>query len=227
MSRFVHELSKKFCLVVSLPRNDVDLAMAAQNSGADALKVHLNVHHHASGTHFGTWDAEKGALLEILKAAKIPVGIVPGSEVVATENEMGEMARCGFDFWDIYAHHMPIYLLEIEGMGKMVALDPSYEIWQARHLEAIGVEILEASILRQECYGAPLSALDLACYRMISKETALPVVVPTQRAILPKEVKHLKSCGVRAIMIGAIVTGRSPEMIKRVTESFRNAIDEA
>ena len=55
-------------LVVSLPRNDVELATAAANAGANALKVHMNVAHRASGTHFGTYDyvREAASQLQVL-----------------------------------------------------------------------------------------------------------------------------------------------------------------
>ena len=41
-------------LFVSLPANDIKLAETALASGADGLKVHINVGHRASGNRFGT-----------------------------------------------------------------------------------------------------------------------------------------------------------------------------
>ena len=38
----------RFSLIVSLPKNDYNLAKAAWESGADAIKVHINVKHNAS-----------------------------------------------------------------------------------------------------------------------------------------------------------------------------------
>ena len=52
MSSFVNELvkarkAKKLVLIASLPRNDASLAKVALDAGADAVKIHINVHHHA------------------------------------------------------------------------------------------------------------------------------------------------------------------------------------
>ena len=46
--------SNSFTVVVSLPANDLDLARAALDAGAQAIKVHCNVWHRASGHTFGT-----------------------------------------------------------------------------------------------------------------------------------------------------------------------------
>ena len=40
-------LEGRFPLVMSLPRNDPALAEAAWKNGADVVKVHVNVKHHA------------------------------------------------------------------------------------------------------------------------------------------------------------------------------------
>lgn len=57
MGNFKELLERKpLSLVVSLPENDIALARAAMEEGADALKVHYNVGHRASGNHFGPLD---------------------------------------------------------------------------------------------------------------------------------------------------------------------------
>ena len=51
-------LAEGFHLLVSLPRNDIELARAALEAGADGLKVHIGLHHHASGLVTGPLDEE-------------------------------------------------------------------------------------------------------------------------------------------------------------------------
>jgi len=75
-------------LLVSLPENDPETAIAVQEAGADAIKVHLNCHHRASGTHFGPWQSERQRIGDIPSILQIPVGIVPGAETVASLAEM-------------------------------------------------------------------------------------------------------------------------------------------
>ena len=43
----------KMTLIMSLPKNDPALCRAAFEAGADAVKVHINVEHRASGSRFG------------------------------------------------------------------------------------------------------------------------------------------------------------------------------
>lgn len=76
-----------------------------------------------------------------------------------------------------------------------------------------------------ETYGQRLTAKELLEYAAITEASDLPVVVPTQRAIHPEEVGCLASIGVSGIMIGAVVTGKTGETIKKSISEFRNAID--
>ncbi|MDQ3813571.1 MAG: hypothetical protein M3347_06435, partial [Armatimonadota bacterium] len=104
MNRLLQRLqNESFTLLVSLPRNDVRLAEAAIRGGAQGLKVHINVHHHASGTHFGTFEEERAHIARIVEAAgAAPVGIVPGGAPFATAAEFAELAKIGVDFFDAY-----------------------------------------------------------------------------------------------------------------------------
>ena len=61
---------------------------------------------------------------------------------------------------------------------------------------------------------------------MISQAVSVPVVVPTQRAILPEEVGALIQAGVKGLMIGAVVTGKEEASIAKAVAAFRKAIDE-
>jgi hypothetical protein len=94
-----------------------------------------------------------------------------------------------------------------------------------KYLERIGVGVFEASVMQPQSYGSRLSIKEMLTYSKICENTCLPVLVPTQRNILPCEIKDLSACGVKAIMIGAIVTGATEESIKRAVSEFRNAID--
>ena len=54
MNEYLRMLSeKRLTLIMSLPYNDPALCRAAFEAGADVVKVHINVEHRASGTHFG------------------------------------------------------------------------------------------------------------------------------------------------------------------------------
>lgn len=227
MSRTEALLRQRPGLFVSLPRNDVELAEAALEGGADGLKVHINVAHHASGTQFGSWAEEEPAIRRIL-ALGAPVGLVPGTlERNVTPREVREIEAAGVDFVDAYIQDMPEILPDIVStLGIMAALSwrDAARGWSLGHLEG-RCSLLEASIVHPEGYGQPLAQEDLAAYRAITERwPRLPAIVPTQRALWPDQVESILETGVRGLLIGAIVTGKTAEGIRRVTAKFRRVM---
>jgi putative N-acetylmannosamine-6-phosphate epimerase len=219
------KIENKFALLVSIPGNKPDLALAAMEGGADGIKLHLNVHHYASDVHFGTWQEEKNSVKDIIQKVNIPVGILPGADTIASKDEILEAKNAGIVFLDSFAHHMPVYLSEIDNLDLMIAVNQTYNSNQIKALEFLGVDIFEATLLPHEEYGKPLMLRDLALYHELSNSTKKPVIVPTQKKIRPEDIAPLKKAGVSGIVIGAVVTGHSPEELYKTTKAFRVAID--
>ena len=217
---------KKPALIMSLPGNDPSLARIAVESGADVIKVHMNVQHRASGLHFGTFEEEKENLAQIKEiAGSVPCGIVAGNGIKDVERDFLCANQLGYEFVSLYASAAPLSVLSCSDMKKMIALAPGYAPNDVKLLSKIGADVLEASVMMPETYGQRLTAKELLEYAAITEASDLPVVVPTQRAIRPEEVGQLASVGVSGIMIGAVVTGKTGETIKKSISEFRNAID--
>ncbi|MCK4324698.1 MAG: hypothetical protein KAW89_09230 [Armatimonadetes bacterium] len=214
-------------LVVSLPRNEVQFAEAAQVGGADAVKVHINVHHHASGTVFGSLQEEQEALEAIVQVG-LPVGIVPGAEAaMASPDDMQKLDEMGIDFFDAYVHQMPAAMLQMETqMSRMIAL--SHRQRQANFSLgpcAAWCDLIEASIIEPDGYGHPLTVADLCDYSAIcTAYPDIPVLAPTQRRIRPDELSILTNCGIRGIIIGAVVTGDEPATVEQTTRRFADVL---
>jgi len=224
--RLLQLMVSRPALIVSLPRNDPDLARAAASGGADALKVHINVHHDASGTHFGSLAEERGAFERILSAVSIPVGIVTGAATMASRRDLDALREMGLDFFDAFAHHMPTWMLSFEGMARIAAIDASYSPQDLSLLESLGAQAFEAALIPHSEYGTPVTLRDVARYRALCAATRRPVIVPSQRKIEPSETALLvQQAGARAIMIGAIVTGSEALSIERSAAAFRAALD--
>lgn len=222
-------LSDHFALLVSLPRNDLELAEAALGAGADGLKVHINLHHHASGLDTGSLDEEAPRLAEII-ALGAPVGIVPGAgEAVASRAEMRRLDEMGIDFFDLYADDMRAWMLRMTDTEMSVMVAFGADCWPWGLVEDVHGEsrpaMIEASIVEHEGYGGPLTAADVSAYAEIASRSGLPVIVPTQRAICPDGVGVLRDAGTAGVLIGAIVTGTEPDGIAEATSAFRDAID--
>lgn len=219
-------LNGDFPLVMSLPKNDPELAQAAWDNGADAVKIHINVHHQASGTHFYSFDEERENIEKMLAIAKGPMGIVAGGDPLSAENDYEKIIAAGFDFLSLYSFNYPTSILMDNRITKMMAPGSGFSETDYQEIENVGADILEASIFDDEGPELVMTGKKYIAYRRVCANTNLPVLVPTQHRILPHEVKMLRSCGVGALMIGAVVTGKEKEGIAKAVKEYRQAIDE-
>ncbi len=226
MSRLLGILERKrLALVVSLPENRADLAAAAVRGGADALKVHINLVHQAAGTKFGTFTEERKNLEEIIKASTVPVGLVPGDEKLPDEKEFEEIQKLGFDFIDIRLKRIPPWMKGGNGVALFGAVDPDYSLDDLTHLASLGLQGVEAAVVPHDGYGDEGTGGDLQKYIDIVIACNLPVIVPSQKKIAIPDIGMLKDTRVKGVMIGAIVTGKSPETVEYNTRFFRRAIE--
>ena len=207
--------TNKFTLIVSLPKNDLNMAKAALNGGADAIKVHLNVEHRASHTIFGNWQEERKNIENILNNVSITTGIMPGAEKVATENDIKEIEKSGIAFFDIYYKDAPTYLLKSK-MQKMFALHYPLQLENLKYIDTLKWNFVEASIINPADYRKHLTLEDVNNYKIIVRKLKKPVIVPTQKKINSQEVSLLNKVGVKGIMIGAVVFGKDPKNIEKV-----------
>lgn len=214
----------KMTLIMSLPKNDPALCRAAFEAGADAVKVHINVEHRASGSRFGRLCEEKAALEEMIACAKGPMGLMIGASVELAAQDVQAASEMGFDFFSIYAHHVPVGL-HTPRQAWMIACDGTYSLDEVAAMQRVGAQVLEASIMPGAEYGDPLSLRDVLRYSALRAHSDLPIVVPSQRAIRPEELTALRDAGMNGVMIGAVVTGQTEESIRRSIAAFRNAID--
>ena len=225
-------LQQEFTLLVSLPRNDVQLAQAALRGGAQGLKVHINVAHFASGTRFGSLEEERDnldAILEVARAANASVGIVPGartddSYAFASPDDFAQLAQMGIDYFDSYPGDAPAWALTQKYLDVMMAAFHGGSVRQMQALERAGMRLCEASIMHHDDYGKELTAADVAAYAELCAALESPVIIPSQKRLTPEDVPALKASGARGVLIGAIVTGREAESIEAATQAFREAL---
>ena len=224
--------TKPFPLIVSPPGNDPEMALAALGSGADALKLHCNLKHPASGLEFGSFKEERDRLRAVVGVAeRTPVGVVPGAQVPPSRDDLLGLIDLGADFVDFFAKFFPAWALTLlesfERVGRMVAVDEHWTLDEIQALEHMGFQFIEAAFVPKSGYGSFLSARDIVDYKIMAESVAIPVIVPTQRKIAPDEIGALRAVGVRGIAIGAVVTGLEVSGVERVTRAFRDAIDSA
>lgn len=203
-----------FPLIVSLPANRPELAQAAVDGGADAIKVHIRLGRRASGHRFGTLAEEKAAIEAILGVVDVPVGIVPGAEDPATPEEIAELGELGIDFLDMYWHHLPTYILKGTKIRIAAAIDSDFQYGELSVLtRRQDVAMVEASIMDKAEYGHPLNLRDLVKYELI-----------TQKRLLPSGGPLLREVGVKGVILGAVVSGKEPQTIGETVREFKDAL---
>ncbi|MEH7224653.1 hypothetical protein V7112_12665 [Bacillus sp. JJ1566] len=217
---------KNMTLIVSLPENRLDLARAAIRAGVDVIKMHVNVYHRASGNHFLEVDSYSEVFRSIRDEFSGPLGIVPGGSFEdIKQTEMEKLINLGFGFYSIYAHHKPSWMLGLDPIEKTFAITSDYHTANIGNVKQFGMTALEASIVRGEEYGTPLTFKDVLAYSNLVQSVDVPVLVPSQRKLEPHDLPVLHQAGVKAVMLGAIVTGHTEDSIKKAISTFRAGID--
>lgn len=198
----------EFPVIVSLARHDLDLAKAALDGGAFALKTHLNAYHRATGTTFGTFEQERPFFEELAKLGR-PLLVMAGQETVPTASEMDALADLGFEGFNVYIDHMQPHLLQSR-LRPMPALSSTSTPENVAEIAAIPGCIIEASIMPFERYRTEMTPADLDRYRAIAAAVDVPVIVPSQLSFTPDDLEDLRQAGIAAPLLGAIVTGDTP-----------------
>jgi hypothetical protein len=209
-----------FPVIVSLARHDLDLAKAALDAGATAIKTHLNAYHRATGTTFGSFTEER-PFFEELSRLGCPLLVMAGQEVVPSAEEMNALHDLGFEGFNVYVDHLQPHLLKSK-LRPMPALSSTSTPDDVKTIAAIPGCIIEASIMPFERYRTAMTAEDLARYKSIVDAVDVPVIVPSQLALTPDDTRALKEIGISAPLLGAIVTGDTVETMSKSVSAIVN-----
>lgn len=211
----------ELALIASLPVHDLSYARAALRGGAHALKLHFGLTHRASGETSPRLGDQPDVVARLRDLAPdVALGAVLGDSAAGVEQDLDQAARLGLDFISGYAHALPARALQ-SGMEVLVALDDDSPAAWASHLPPGA--LLEASVVPAAEYGAPLTAADLLRYGALRAATAAPLVVPTQKRILPSDLPLLRQLGVDALMYGVVVTGAGPDGFEQAARRYLGA----
>jgi hypothetical protein len=211
VTRLISLLNKEpLTLIVKLPENTVEMAKAAEASGADAICL--------------SYSEDKDTLRDIIDAVKISVGMSL-DENILTEDEMKDFKKLGFDFVDIPSNDAPDHLLKMGGFGRILSLDPDYSGLDLTRLSDRPIDGLDAAVIMPEDWGKELNVGDLQQYITIAMSTTLPVIVPAQKSIRASEVPIIWDTGAKGIMIGENIIGDNVQSMKAVIKEYRSAME--
>ena len=207
MSKLLEMLSKnKMTLIVQLPENDLEMARAAEAAGADALAINRG---------------ENQA--EILKEAKIPVGIDLSSKEKLNETEIKTCEK--FDFINFHFDSLAAVAKRIKS-GRIIALSNDYTLDKIIGVERIGAQAIDAAIVPLSQGPRELIVGDLQNYIAIAISSGLPVIIPTQRAVKPSEVAIIADTGAKGLLLTRVVLGDSVKSLEKAIKEYRLAVDD-
>lgn len=205
---------KDFTTIVSLPQNRIDLAHAAIEGGADALKFHINVSHRASGNEFAGIEEYTEAFKVIRENFKGPMGIVIGDDIDKINTiEASLLKEIGFNYFSLYAKDISSKWITQNELERTVAIDSNFNLDEIQVMELLSIDAIELSIINKEHYGEKLNLEDLIKYKSFRERTRLPLIVPTQKKIDEKDIPLLKEIGINAVMLGVVSIGDSEQSI--------------
>ena len=212
-----------FPVIVSLARHDLDIAKAALDAGAFALKTHLNAYHRATGITFGSF-AEERPFFEELSKLGCPLLVMAGQDIVPTADEMDALHALGFEGFNVYIDHMQPHLLQskLRPMPALASTSTPDDVAEIANLPGC---ILEASIMPFERYRTAMTDADLRRYGEIAAAVEVPVIVPSQLHLTPDDAIALRQAGIAAPLLGAIVTGDTPQSMQDAVSAIVRRIE--
>ncbi|MBO1001902.1 hypothetical protein [Pseudogracilibacillus auburnensis] len=212
---------KKVSIIVSLPENRVDLAKAAIDAGADALKFHINVNHRASGNEFKNVDHYIDVFTEIRELYDGPLGLVLSDDVnKVNQLDLKKLKNIGFTYFSLYAKDITSKLLLQKELEQTVAVDDLFQPDHVKAIEHFDMKAVELSVVKKEDYGKPLNFEDITLYRNYREKTDLPIIIPSQKRLVPEDLDILHQIGVQSVMLGAVTIGTTEKSIYETVYAF-------
>jgi len=205
-------------LVAVLPENSVEYAYAAASAGAHAVMVGIDkTETHLPGL-FGSFDLVEDSVSAILGTSSVPVGISIGDSRPLLRENWERIVSKGFSFVNMYAHHMPSFVLDDDRVEKLVSVGPGYMVEQVKSIsEFKQVTALDAAIVPLQGRTHIFNALDLATLRVLAAISSKPVFVRTQKKMTYGDVASALSAGLRGVCL-------DPAAFDSGIEAYRDAV---
>ncbi|MEN3015575.1 MAG: hypothetical protein ABDH21_05945 [bacterium] len=215
--------TRKFIIIGSPASNNYQVVQTFIDHGIDIIKLHLNMTHPVSNVTLSSLKEEESNIYPVISQnPQIVWGIVPGNLLTnpkSFEEIPNETLQRLFDFVDLFYYSYTAHYLKID-LPKMVAIDRVLQREELSILERMGFWGIETSIVDKNSYGLPLTLQDIINLERIVKNTTIPIFVPTQKKITPKDVRILYDIGAKGIVLGQISTSLEIDTARKIISEF-------
>jgi len=208
-----------------LPQNNTEFASTAAHAGADAIVVGIDKTETTLPGLFGSFDLMEDSIDSVLSTASVPVGISIGDSRPLIEENWERIVSKPFGFVNMFAHHMPSFVLEDDRVEKLVSIGPGYMLEQVKSIsEMEGVVALESAIVAPQGRSHVFSALDLATLGVLARLSAKPLLIRTQKKMSAADVQSAVRVGVRGISVDAAALEPGIEAYRDALTTYRSQV---
>ena len=212
--------------MATLPQNSTEYASIAAQSGADAIMLGIDKTDTSLPGLFGSFDLMEESIDSILSSASLPVGISIGDSRPLIEENWERIVSKPFSFVNMFAHHMPPFVLEDSRVDKLISIGPGYMLEQVKSLSELdGVTALEAAIVAPQGRNHIFSALDVATLGVLASISARPLLVRTQKRMSAGDLRSVVRSGVRGISVDASSLEPGVEAYRDAISTFRSQVN--
>ena len=206
---------KEYTVIASLPKNSTSFAVQAVEGGADSVMLNIDGDEGSSPSHFGSYDLHDAYINDVISTVSVPCGLFVGGGRLLTEDYWERIMSSSFSFVEMYAHHMPSFVLPDQRVKKISAISTGYILEQVRQLSEIeGIEAIDVATVPHQARGAPFSVLDHATLGVITRLSAKPVLLRTQKKLTRPDISRVVSLGVKGLVIDPCILSGTDEAYK-------------
>lgn len=211
MSSFVAEIKNKpFSLIVEIPTISSSYIQAAYENKADFIRI----------KPLSFYDLQNAQ--EALKISKLLMGL----DLVNIKEEIKIKDVQKFSFLTLPFRSRKNQKLENIKLPFLLRLSTLYSLDDIVSMEKNTLAVLEADIVPKPGWGREMINADLQNYISIALASKAPVLVPTQRNILPSEVAILWDAGIKGIILTSEFLDNDIEQFEKKLQDFSAAIKE-
>ena len=217
--------AEALALIAILPQNSTEYASTAAQAGAEAIMVGIDKTDTSLPGLFGSFDLLEDSIDSILSTTSVPVGISIGDSRPLIEENWERIVSKPFSFVNMYAHHMPPFVLEDSRIEKLVSIGPGYMLEQVKGISELdGVTALEAAIVAPQGRSHIFSALDLATLSVLASLSSKPLLMRTQKKMGPSDIRSVAMSGLRGISVDAASLDPGIEAYRDAITTYRSQV---
>ena len=206
---------REYTLIASLPKNSTSLALRAVEGGADAVLLNIDGDEGASPNHYGSYDLHDVYINDVISTLSVPCGIFIGGARLLTEEYWNRVMSSPFSFVEMYAHQMPMFVLEDPRVKKVTAISTGYILEQVRQLSGMdGVEAIDVATVPHQARGGPFSVLDYATLGVIASLSTKPVMLRTHKRLTRSDIAKVVALGVKGLVVDPCILSGADEAYK-------------